>query len=116
MRTLSALGAVAALLLTAASLPVVGGVPFALFLFFPLFLLGLLAVIAGLEKRTVRQHNPSMSATGWRDGPAAVDGLDRRTRDLRAADRRTSTSVALLELVDRRASGRINERTPSRGR
>jgi hypothetical protein len=47
---------------------VIGGVVFALLLFFPLFLLALLGVFAGLEDRTVRQHNPSMDGTKWRNG------------------------------------------------
>ena len=34
----------------------------------PLFLLGLAGVLAGLEDRTVRQHNPPVDPTGWRDG------------------------------------------------
>jgi hypothetical protein len=68
MRTLSSLVAVISLLLTAASLMVIGGVVFALLLFFPLFLLALLGVFAGLEDRTVRQHNPSMDGTKWRNG------------------------------------------------
>ena len=41
--------AVVGLSLTAASLLVIGGVILALFLFFPLFLLGLVGVLAGLE-------------------------------------------------------------------
>ncbi len=68
MRTLSALVAVVCLFLTAASLMVVGGAAFALLLFFPLFLLALLGVMAGLEDRTVQQHNPSMNGREWRDG------------------------------------------------
>jgi Sec-independent protein secretion pathway component TatC len=68
MRTVMALVTDVFLFLTAASLLVVGGAVFALFLFFPLFLLGLLGVMAGLEDRTVRQHDPSMSRREWRDG------------------------------------------------
>jgi hypothetical protein len=60
--------AVAALFLTVATLPIVGGVLFALFLFGPLFLLALIGVLAGLENRTVRQHNPGMDPRRWRDG------------------------------------------------
>jgi hypothetical protein len=60
--------AVTALFLTVASLPVPGGAVFALFVFFPLFLLALLGVFAGLEDRTVKQHNPSMDPTRWRNG------------------------------------------------
>jgi acetyl-CoA carboxylase beta subunit len=59
--------AVAALFLTVVTIPVVGGVLFA-FLFFGVFLLALVGVLAGLEDRTVRQHNPSMNPTRWRDG------------------------------------------------
>jgi hypothetical protein len=94
MRTLSALVAIAALLLTVATFPIIGAVLFALLLFFPLFLLGLLGVMAGLEDQTVRHHTPSMNPTAWRDGSEAVDahiGLDRdpdataRPRERRAA-------------------------------
>jgi Sec-independent protein secretion pathway component TatC len=67
--TFLAVTAVTALFLTVASLLVIGGAVFALFLFFPLFLLGLLGVLAGLEDRTVEQHNPSMDARRWRNGP-----------------------------------------------
>ncbi len=48
------------LFLTAAALFVMGGVIFPPFLF-GLFLLGLVAVHAGLEDRTVRRHNPAMN-------------------------------------------------------
>jgi hypothetical protein len=68
MRTLSSLVAVISLLLTVASLMVIGGAVFALLLFLPLFLLALLGVFAGLEDRTVRQHNPTMNGTKWRNG------------------------------------------------
>ncbi len=60
--------AVVGLFLTAASLLVIGGAILALFLFFPLFLLGLVGVLAGLEDQTVQQHNPSMDGTKWRNG------------------------------------------------
>jgi hypothetical protein len=60
--------AVASLLLTYASLLVIGGVILALFLFFPVFLLGLVGVLAGLEDHTVQQHNPTMDGTKWRNG------------------------------------------------
>lgn len=60
--------AVAALFLGVASLFVIGGAVFALFLFFPLFALALLGVLAGLEARTVQQHDPLMDGRGWRDG------------------------------------------------
>jgi Na+-transporting methylmalonyl-CoA/oxaloacetate decarboxylase gamma subunit len=57
-----------ALFLTAASLLVLGGAVLALVLFFPLFLLALVGVLAGLENRTVQQHDPPMDATSWRTG------------------------------------------------
>jgi fatty acid desaturase len=66
--------AVAGLALAAASLLVIGGVILALFLFFPLFLLGLVSVLAGLDDHTVRQHNPSMDGTKWRNGSSADRG------------------------------------------
>ena len=53
-----------ALLLTVAS----RGAAFALFLFFPLFLLGLLGVFTEAADRTVTQRNPSMEARQWRNG------------------------------------------------
>jgi hypothetical protein len=59
--------AVTALFATVVTLPVVGGVLFA-FLFFGAFLLALVGVLAGLEDRTVRQHNPPMNPRRWRDG------------------------------------------------
>jgi hypothetical protein len=59
---------VAALFLTAASLVVVGGAAFALLVFFPLFLLALVGVLAGLEDRSVRQRSPSLNPWRWRDG------------------------------------------------
>jgi hypothetical protein len=69
MRTLSSLVALTFLFLAAASLIAVGGALFSLLLFFPAFLLALAAVLGGLENRTVRQHNPAMDPTKWRDGP-----------------------------------------------
>jgi hypothetical protein len=68
MRALSSLVAVISLLLVAASLLVLGGAVIALLLFFPLFLLALVAVLSGLEERTVRQYNPAMDPRRWRDG------------------------------------------------
>jgi len=67
MRTLSSLVAVVSLSLTVGSLIVVGGALFALLLFFPLCVLALLGMFAGVENRTVEQHNPSMNPTRWRD-------------------------------------------------
>jgi hypothetical protein len=60
--------AISALFLTVASLMVIGGAAVALFLFFPLFLLGLLGVLTGLGDRTVRQHNPTTDGRSWRNG------------------------------------------------
>jgi hypothetical protein len=59
---------VAALFLTVATIPMVGGAAFALFLFGPLFLLALVGVLAGLENPTVRQHEPALDPRRWRDG------------------------------------------------
>jgi hypothetical protein len=69
MGTLSALIADGALLLGGGSLLLLGGAVLALFLLFPLFLLALIAVLSGVEDRTVRPRNASMNPTGWRDGP-----------------------------------------------
>ena len=59
--------AVLSLLGTVAVLLVPGGVLFA-----PLLLgaalLALTGGLGGLENRTVRQHEPPMNPTGWRDG------------------------------------------------
>ena len=60
--------AVGALFLGVASLLVLGGVIFALFLFFPLFLLALVGVLAAVGDRTVQQHDPSVDGTRWRNG------------------------------------------------
>jgi hypothetical protein len=86
MRTLSALLAVGSLLLTAAMFPIVGAVVFALFLFFPAFLLGLVGVLATLEDQTVEQHSPAMDATGWRTG----------SRPMRSEPRVASTRPATV--------------------
>ena len=59
--------AIPSLVLTVALLPLPGGVVFAMFSF-GLFLLAMLGVFAGIEDRTVRQHNPSMSPDNWRNG------------------------------------------------
>jgi predicted benzoate:H+ symporter BenE len=54
--------------LTVASLVVVGGAVFALFTFWPLVLLALIAGLAGLKALTVRQQNPPMNPRRWSDG------------------------------------------------
>jgi hypothetical protein len=59
--------AVAALFLTVATLPVLGGALFALFPF-GLFLLALVGVLGRLEHRTVRQHKPVLDPRRWRNG------------------------------------------------
>jgi hypothetical protein len=57
---------VGALSLTVGTLLVFATVIFALFLFFPLSLLGLVGALAGLENRTVRQHDPALDPRRWR--------------------------------------------------
>ena len=69
MRTVSALAAVLALFLSIAFPLVLGGVIFALFLFFPLLLLALVGLLDTVEDRTVQQHDPSMDPRGWRENP-----------------------------------------------
>jgi hypothetical protein len=67
MRILSSLVALGSLLGAVVLAPVYGAALFMLLLF-GLFLLALVGVLSGVDDRTVRQHDPSMSATGWRDG------------------------------------------------
>jgi len=70
MRVFNALTAVVSLLLAAASLVLVGvGAMLSLFIFFPLFLLGLVGVLSEVDDRTVRQHEVSMNPRAWREGP-----------------------------------------------
>jgi hypothetical protein len=57
----------AALLLTVATLLVMGGALFAPFLF-GAFLLALVGVIGGLKNRTVRQRGPVLDPNRWRNG------------------------------------------------
>ena len=74
MRTLTSLVATVSLLLTVASLVVMGGVVLALLLFFPLFVFALVGVLAGLEDHTVHQHDPSLHPRRWRDGSSSNSG------------------------------------------
>jgi hypothetical protein len=80
LRTLSPFVAVVSLALTVASLLVIGGAVFALFTFWPLVLLALIAVLAGLKARMVRQRNPRMNlrqlrrAVAPRPQPVVVRG------------------------------------------
>jgi hypothetical protein len=67
MRTVSATVAVLALFLSLAFPLILGGVIFALLLFFPLFLLAVAGLLDTVENRTVRQHDPPMDPSGWRD-------------------------------------------------
>ena len=67
MKSLSALVAVVSLAGAAAMVPVVGAILLALPLV-GLAVLALVGVLSGVDDRTVRQHDPSMSPTGWRDG------------------------------------------------
>lgn len=67
MRIISSLIAVGALFGALALTPVLGGVILG-FVLLAVFLLALFGVMAGLEDRTVRQRNPSMDPTAWRNG------------------------------------------------
>jgi hypothetical protein len=69
MRTASAAVAVFALFLSITFPLVLGGLIFALLLFFPLFLLALASVVDTVEDRSVRQKNPTMDPRGWREHP-----------------------------------------------
>jgi multisubunit Na+/H+ antiporter MnhB subunit len=66
MRALSSLVALVSLALTIVLLPVPGGAFFAM-VTFGLFLLALVGVIGGMDDQDVRQRNPSMNPTAWRD-------------------------------------------------
>jgi hypothetical protein len=67
MRAVSAVVAVMSLFLAVALVPVVGGILFTMLLF-GLFLLALVGVLAGLDDRSVPQHDPVLDPTGWRNG------------------------------------------------
>ena len=67
MRALTASAAVLFLVGAAALLPVMGAVLFAAVLF-GLFLLALVAVLSGVEDRTVEQHDPALDPARWRSG------------------------------------------------
>ena len=67
MTKLFSIVAVVSLFGTVAFVPVVGGILFAMVLFV-LFLGGLVGVLAGIEDRTVRQHEPVLDPKGWRTG------------------------------------------------
>jgi hypothetical protein len=67
MRALSSLVALSALGLTVVMLPVIGGALFAM-VFFGLFVLALVGVLAGVDDHAVRQKNTPTDPTGWRNG------------------------------------------------
>jgi hypothetical protein len=67
MRTVSAAVAVLALFLSLTFPLILGGVIFALFLFFPLFLLALVGVLGTVDDHTVRQHDAPTDPRGWRE-------------------------------------------------
>ena len=73
MRVLSSLVAILALGLTIAFLPIIGGALFAL-VFFGLFVLALVGVLAGVEDHTVRQKDVPTDPTGWRNGASRGTG------------------------------------------
>ena len=67
MRILSALIAIGSLLGAIVFVPLIVGVLLSVILV-GLFLLALVGVLSGLEDHTVRQHDPAMDPTGWRNG------------------------------------------------
>jgi hypothetical protein len=64
MRTFSSLVATGSLFLSVALTPVIGGFIF-IALLVGLFLLGLVGLLTGVDRR-VRQHDPPMDARAWR--------------------------------------------------
>ena len=73
MRVLSSLVALAALGLTVAMLPIIGGALFAM-VFFGLFVLALVGVLGGVDDHTVRQKDVPIDPTGWRNGGSRGTG------------------------------------------
>jgi len=67
MRTLFAVIAVGSLLGAVVFVPLIIGALLSLILV-GAFLLALVGVLNGLEDQTVRQHDPSIDPTGWRNG------------------------------------------------
>ena len=67
MKVLGSLTAIVALGLTVAFLPIIGGALFAM-VFFGLFVLAIVGVLAGMEDHTVRQKDVPTDPTGWRNG------------------------------------------------
>jgi hypothetical protein len=67
MRTMSSIVAVGSLLLAVAFVPIIGAALIPLVLL-GLFLLAMVGVFSGVEDRSVRQKDPSMNPTAWRDG------------------------------------------------
>ena len=66
-KALFSVAAIVSLILTVALVPVMGAVLFAVVLF-AVFILALVGVLAGLEDRTVRQHDPAIDPGRWRHG------------------------------------------------
>jgi hypothetical protein len=91
MRTVSAAAAVLALFLAVAFPLVLGGVIFALFLFFPLFLLALAGVLDTVEDRTVARRDPRWTQAGGVNASSfGAGGLEKRL----GADGRSSINPA----------------------
>jgi len=67
MRLFSALIAIISLLGAVAFVPLIFGALLSLILV-GAFLLAVAGVLSGLEDHTVRQHDPAMDPTGWRNG------------------------------------------------
>jgi hypothetical protein len=66
-RMISSLVAVGSLFLAVAFVPVIGAALIVLLLF-GVFLLALVGVFSGMDDRTVRQHDPILDGTRWREG------------------------------------------------
>jgi hypothetical protein len=66
-RMISSLVAVGSLFLAVAFVPV-GGAALIVLLLFGVFLLALVGVFSGMDDRTVRQHDPILDGTRWREG------------------------------------------------
>jgi hypothetical protein len=97
------------LLLMVASLALLRGAAFALIPFFPPFLLARLGFFAGMEERTVRQHNPLMDGREWRDGARRREVISGAALVDRPAPGRSPIAAEALGARPLRACSRARE-------
>jgi hypothetical protein len=106
---MSALIAVAALFLLVATLPVFGAVVLAPFIL-GVFALALVGVLGQVPDRSVRQYNPDLDPTGWREGsrsPSTARQRPRTPSTARSTPRAAMTAPPARETA-RRTRSRAN--------